>query len=80
MMVLRHRRGTWYLCLLSTSITPYKTMKNLTQTLKKIALLALFAASTTLLGCNAADLTGPADAPQQQGDCQGSECSNGRNL
>ncbi len=55
-------------------------MKNLTQTLKKVALVALFATSTTLLGCNAADLAGPADTPQQQGDCQGSECSNGRNL
>ena len=55
-------------------------MKTLKQTLKTLAIVALFAGSTTMLGCNAADLAGPADAPQQQGDCQGSECSNGRNL
>ena len=55
-------------------------MKSLIKFAKSLAIVALFAASTTMLGCNAADLAGPADTPQQQGDCQGSECSNGRNL
>ena len=53
-------------------------MKNIINVAKSVAIIALFAASTTLFGCNAADLAGP-DQPQAQSECE-TDCSNGRNL
>ncbi len=48
------------------------------KTIKNLVILAFFAGSTMLFGCNAADLAGP-EAPPTQSDCE-NECSNGRNL
>ncbi len=53
-------------------------MKNMINFAKSLALIALFAGSTLLIGCNAADLAGP-EAPNSQSECQ-PDCSNGHNL
>ncbi len=53
-------------------------MKHLINLAKSLTLIAFFAGATLLVGCNAADLAGPEDAPQSQNEC--AECSNGRNL
>ncbi|MEM8484601.1 MAG: hypothetical protein AAF564_03590 [Bacteroidota bacterium] len=53
-------------------------MKRVANFAKSLFVITLFAGSTMLFGCNAAELAGP-EAPQTQNDCE-NECSNGRNL
>ena len=53
-------------------------MKYLLKYAKLMAIVGLFAGSTLMMGCNAADLVGTESTQSEY--CEGSDCPNGHNL